>query len=66
MYCTIHSELNKPIYVNKLYTDTLRPQAQLNTPTATNPTTSLSPMRRSVYLDFKGVGQSVIQSGVGL
>ena len=46
----------------RMHTDTLRPHALLNTPTATDPTASLFPTGRSVYLDFKGVGRSVIQS----
>jgi len=45
-----------------MHIDTLCPHALLNTPTATDPTTSLSPIGRNVYLDFKGMGRSVIQS----
>jgi len=36
--------------------------ALVNTTTATDPTASLSTMGPSVYLGFKGVGRSVIQS----
>ena len=60
-FCSKNSKNSKK---RTMHTDTLRPHALLNTPTATDPTASLSPMARSVYLDFKGVGRSVIQSGV--
>ena len=49
-----HALLDTPTAT--VHTDTLRPHALLNTPTATDPTASLSPIGRSVYLDFKGVG----------
>jgi len=54
MSCTIRSEMNKPINVKR------SARRAAKHPPSPHP----SPLGRSVYLDFKGVGRSIIQSFV--